>query len=118
MTSGIPQGYILEPVLFYIFVGNMDSVIKCTLSRFADTTKLCGMVDMLEGRDAIQRKLDRLERWACVNCMKFNKAKCKVLLMGQGNPKHNYRLGREWIESGPEGKDLGVLVDEKLNVTQ
>jgi len=47
--------------------------------------------------------------------MKFDKAKYKVMHLGWGNPKHKYRLGGEWVENRPEDKDLGVLLDEKLD---
>lgn len=57
----------------------MESGTKGTLSKFANDTKLCGLVDVLEGRDASQRDVDSLERWPCANLQKFNKAKCKVL---------------------------------------
>ena len=117
MTSSVPQGLVLRPVLFNIFVRDMDSGTECTLSKFPDYIKLCGVVDMRKGRDSIQKDVDRLERWACVNHMKFNKAKCKVPHMGRGNPKYKYRLDGGWVENSPEDKDLELLLDEKLNMT-
>ncbi|PKU46683.1 pol- hypothetical protein [Limosa lapponica baueri] len=131
------------------FVGNANSGIECTLSKFANDTKLCGAVDTLEGRGAIKRGPDRCERLACVELMKFNKAKCKVLhaalvgpyagaygyalkeAAGPGEPmleqgpgrimersSHRSRLGEEWLESCLAEKDLEVLLDSQLNVSQ
>lgn len=93
--SGVPQGSVLGPALSIIFFGSTVSGIGHTLSKFADNTKLFGAVNTLEGRNAIQRDFDRLERWVCANLMKLNKTKCRALPLGQGNSEHKYRLAKE-----------------------
>jgi len=87
--------------------------IECALSKFAGDTKLCGANNMPEGWDAIQRDPYRLQQQAQENLMRFNKVMCKVLHLGS-----QYKLQDVRMEHSPAEKDLGVLLDCKLNRSQ
>jgi len=104
--------------LFHLLFNDLDEELECTLSKFADDTKLGGVADTLEGCAAIQRDLNRLESWAQKNLMKFNKDKCRVLPLGRNNPMHQYRLGVDLLESSSVERDLGDLVDDRLSMSQ
>lgn len=83
-------------------------------SEFSNDTKLCGVVDKLEGRYAIQRDLDGFGRWACATLLKFNKAKCPLPGLGQSQVQvqDGQRMDQDYVWE----KDLGV--DEKLDMSQ
>jgi len=76
------------------------------------------MADTPAGCASIQQDLDRLESWAGKNLMKFDKSKCRVLHLGRNNHIHQYTLGAEPLEKSSVEKDLGVLVDNRLAVSQ
>ncbi|PKU45074.1 rna-directed dna polymerase from mobile element jockey-like [Limosa lapponica baueri] len=105
-----------EASLFNIFIRDLDDGIKYTLMKFADDSKLSGKVDTSEERATLQEDLDRLEERANKNLMKFNKEKFKVFYQGKHNLVVQHRLRSTQLGSNSVERDLGILLDNKLNV--
>ena len=105
MLSGIPQGSVLGPVLFLVFIDDLEEGVMSGVLQFADDTKIFRRVDSDEDREALQRDLDKLVQWSEVWQMKFNVDKCKVMHMGRGN------LGGSYVMNGGT---LGVVRREIL----
>ncbi|PKU39989.1 rna-directed dna polymerase from mobile element jockey-like [Limosa lapponica baueri] len=110
-------GSLLGLVLFNIFINDRVGSSAPSASLQNDT-KLSGKSDMPEGRDAIQRDLDRLEMWARCEPHEDQQGQVQGPTPGSGQPQISIRLGDEGIESSPEEKDLWVLVGEKLNMSR
>lgn len=89
--------------------------MECILNKFTDETKLGGNTDMLKDSSIFQKGLNRLEKWADRDFMKF-KGKCQVLHLGRRNSLQQYRLGAIWIESSSAKSDREILVNIKLNI--
>lgn len=118
VLSGVPQGSVLGPILFLIFVNDLGEVIACLLLCFADDTKLIGPVGTNEDTKLMQRDINSLYQWTRENGMEFNDKKCAVLHMGRKNEMFDYTMGGSDLLSSESEKDLGVLVQRNLKFVQ
>ena len=114
VTSGVPQGSVLGPVLFLIYIDDIDEGLCCKISKFADDTKIGNRADTPEYRQMIQRDLDKLFNWGQTWQMDFNIDKCKVLNIGSYNDKFSYSMNNTLLDNVNQEKDLGIIISSDL----
>ncbi len=110
----MPQGSVLGPVLFLVYINDLDMGLISKLSKFADDSKLCKTVCTDADREALQQDLDRLSEWSQKWQMKFNVDKCSVIHLGHKNKQFNYSLGENELKKSVKEKDLGIVVDNNM----
>ncbi|XP_072437775.1 uncharacterized protein [Chiloscyllium punctatum] len=117
VTSGVPQGSVLGPQLFTIYVNDIEDGISNNISKFADDTKLGGRVKCDEDVRGLQGDLDKLGEWADAWQMQFNVDKCLVIHFGGKNRKADYYLNGIKLGKGAVQRDLGVLVHQSMKAS-
>jgi len=124
VTSGVPQGSVLGPVLFVIFINDLPDVVKNLCCIYADDTKLYGSADTQTGIQALQEDIDNLVDWADKWQLKFNADKCSTLHLGNRNQNWDYQMrkhgseDRVVLKGSDAERDLGVMVDSELKFSK
>ena len=115
VLSGVPQGSVLGPLLFLIFINDLDEAAAARfIFKFADDTKVAQPAQTEEDCAVLQESLDGLVQWAERWGMAFNVQKCKVMHLGHANRKHVYTMNGAVLEETEEERDLGVMISNKL----
>ena len=126
VLSGVPQGSVLGQLLFLIFINDLPKCTTCPVCLFADDSKIYCRVprygsdinDQESAEITLQNDLNELQNWATKWKMAFNVSKCKIMHLGYGNNKCEYKLGGETLSETTEEKDLGVLIDNNLKFSR
>jgi ribonuclease P/MRP protein subunit RPP40 len=115
VTSGIPQGSVLGPILFVLYINDLPESVTSKMFLFADDTKLYKQITKPEDRVALQGDVDGMEAWGNTWLMRYQPPKCKVLSIsssGDASPDAIYTLGGQELSRETSEKDIGVT---KLN---
>ena len=118
VTSGVPQGSVLGPILFLVYINDIDEGLTCIISKFADDTKIANTVYSNDQAKEMQANLDKLSNWAKTWQMRFNTDKCKVLHIGYRNEEASYFMDGSQLKSTDRETDLGVTVTNNLKPSQ
>ena len=112
--SGVPQGSVLGPLFFTIFINDFLLSITNPILLFADDTKIYSVIDWLNPIFILQDGIDKCVQWSEVWQLSFNFSKCKILHLGRLNPKLSYTMAGNVLEEVSEERDLGVVIDGNL----
>jgi len=118
VLSGIPQGSVLGPLLFLIFINDLEDGIISVILKFADDTKIFRKVTSATDGLRLQQDLNRLCDWADKWQMEFNIAKCKTMHIGRGSIEYDYSMRGHQLDVVTTEKDLGVLISSNLKVAE
>lgn len=116
VTSGVPQGSVLGPILFIIFINDLDDGVLSKILKFADDTKMMGSVRSEEDVKVLRDDLAKLFKWSEVWQMKFNIDKCKIMHIGYKNPGAKYEVNGKELDVVKNEKDLGIVISDDLKV--
>ena len=120
VLSGVPQGSVLGPILFLIFVNDLPDWMKCSIKLFADDTKIWNKISKKEDQEELQEDLDSMMKWSDRWLLRLHLDKCKVMHIGHQVKTKYYLQGsdaRTELTETTEERDLGVQVTNKLKVT-
>ena len=118
VTSGVPQGSVLGPILFVIYINDLDSELVSKIGKFADDTKMCKGITNLEDAHTLQEDLNKLSKWSADWQMEFNTDKCSVIHVGKNNIKHQYSLCNKVLKASSREADLGIIMNDSLKFSE